>query len=371
MSTFEDRALKGMASIVDSLERHRNEIDTRLDDIEKRGNRPLLGDGGGRNSRALAAEGNALRDYLKTDDARAFNSLSIVSDPDGGFLVHPELSKEIKRKLFDASPIRRLARVVEISTGDSFVEPVDLSDAEAAWVTEEQARPETNGGDLTLNRIPLDECYALVKVTQRLLDDSQFDVAGWITSKIADRFARLEGEAFIRGNGPHRPKGILSYGVSSEVDASRAKELYQYVPSGHATTITADAIIALVYSLRAPYRRNATILMNSDTGRVVRQLKDGMGNYLVVPGLALDQPDRLCGIPVVYDENMPNIAAGSYPIVIADWRRGYTVIERPGLKWLRDPYSAKPHVLMYATRRVGGQSSGDWDAAKMLKIGTS
>jgi HK97 family phage major capsid protein len=366
VSTFEDRAVADLKFIVGGVEN----LHSRIDDIEKRLNRPAFG-GSLVNNRAYDEQRNALAEFVRTGNDQRLNSLSIDDDAAGGFLVHPELAKQIRMKLTNASPIRQLARVIEIGSGDSFVEPVDMSDAEAGWVSERQSRPETSAGDLKQTTTPLDELYANVVATQRLLDDSQFDVGAWIINKVTRKFADMEDAAFVAGNQPHRPKGFLAYDLASEGDNTRAYGKYQYIPSGATTTLTADSLIDLVYALRAPYRANATILMNSDTGRIVRLMKDGNGSYLVVPGLALDQPDRLCGIRVVYDENMPNVVAGSCPVVIADWQRAYNIVERPGIKWLRDPYSNKPNVNFYCYRRVGAGASGDFDALKVLRIGTS
>jgi HK97 family phage major capsid protein len=159
--------------------------------------------------------------------------------------------------------------------------------------------------------------------------------------------------------------------VATTADATRPALTYQYTPSGSATALTADAVVNLAYSLRAPYRQNATFVMSSDTARQIRLLKDGNGGFIWQQGLAAGAPDMLAGRPIVYDENMPSVGAGSFPIAIADWKRAFTIVERPGIKFLQDPYSAKPYVLFYATRRVGGQSSGDFDALKLLRVGTT
>lgn len=343
-----------------------------IDRLETILNRPTLWGGTGtldgvtspRAARELSA---AFRHFARTGDESRLNAMTTVSDPDGGYLVIPERSREMTKKLFDASPMRRLCRVVTLTASGSFEEPIDRDDASATWVNEIESRTEDGTPQLGLLTIPAEETYALVPLSQKLLDDSDIDLWDWMTQKITDKFARQEGQAFVSGDGVKKPQGFLSYPVSSAADASRAWGTLQYVVSGAASTITADGLIDLVYSLRAPYRRGACWLLSSDTARIVSKLKDSNGDYLWRESLSAGQPSTLLGYPVEYSEDMPAVAADAYPMAFGNFKLGYTIVDRLGIRFLRDPYSKKPFVLVYAYRRVGGGMNNS-ETIKLLKI---
>jgi HK97 family phage major capsid protein len=302
------------------------------------------------------------------------NAMTSQSDPGGGYLVMPAVSEGMTKRLFDASPMRRLARYEQITAGDRFLEVDDRNETSAAWVGEQEARPETNTPDLGYWSIPLHEIYALQKITQRLLDDSGRDVGAWIAEKISDKFSRSEGTAYITGDGMKKPRGILAYPTVPDADLVREPGKIQHVISGDASTLpmatAADTLRTMMWTLRAPYRSGATWLMNSATAQQIDKLKDGQGNYLWRPGQIVGTPASLLGYPVEIDENMPNIAANAYPIAFGNFALGYCIIDRPGIKLLRDPYTAKPNVNFYAYRRTGGGVTLD-DAIKLLKISAS
>ena len=220
--------------------------------------------------------------------------------------------------------------------------------------------------------IPLHELAALPKASQRLLDDSAFDVEGWLAERIADKFSRAEGASFIAGDGVDKPTGILNY-TAVDNDTWSWGNL-GYVPTGAAgdfnSTDPADAIVDLVYALGARYRANGTFVMNSKTAGAVRKMKDADGRFLWSDGLAAGERARLIGYPVLIAEDMPDTAADSLSIAFGDFRAGYTIAERPDLRILRDPYSAKPHVVFHATKRVGGDVS-NFAAIKLLKFAVS
>ncbi|MBS9475540.1 phage major capsid protein [Ancylobacter radicis] len=297
-------------------------------------------------------------------------SMGSQSNPDGGYTVTPYFSDAITRRIFDVSPLRRLARVVPVGTG-TFTELVDADQAQAEWVGEEEARPETSSPKLGLLEIPARELYAAPKVTQTILDDANIDIATWLVAKVGDRLGQKEGEAFVAGDGVKRPRGFLTYTKSIAADDSRAWGSLQYVPSGHASafasTAPADCLIDLVYTLKATFRPGAVWLMNRKTAGSVRKMKDGEGNYLWQNATQAGQPALLLGHPVELDEEMPDIGAGAFPIAFGDFRRGYTIVDRHATRLLRDPYSAKPHVIFYCYRRVGG-AVNDFEAIKLLKI---
>ncbi|WP_108460213.1 phage major capsid protein [Devosia naphthalenivorans] len=340
-----------------------------LDQIEARLNRPGNGGVGNRVSGDLKAEYAAIGSFARTGDLDDIKALSVADDPGGGYFVHPALSDTMSKKIFDSSPLRKLVRVVQIGDGGSFEEPIDHDEVGAEWVGEEEARPETKAPKIGLLTIPLMESYSLQVVTQRLLHDAGFDVGEWIVSKMVDKFGRADGRAFTTGDGHKKPTGFLSYPTNAEGDFERASATLQHVWSGGATTITADAVKDVYWALRSDHRQNATWVMSSATANRIDRLKDGAGNYLWRAGMTAGAPNELLGKPVEFSEDMPGVGAGTLPIAFADWQRGYTAIERPGLKFLRDPYSSKPHVVFYAYRRVGGAVSNT-DAIKLVKIGT-
>jgi len=209
----------------------------------------------------------------------------------------------------------------------------------------------------------------LPKASQRLLDDTAFDIDSWLADRIADKFARSEASAFINGDGVDKPRGFLT---APQVD----NDVWVWGNLGYVVTGAdgdfdgADALIDLVYALGAEYRAGASFVMNSKTAGTVRKLKDADGRFLWSDGLVAGEPARLLGYPVLIAEDMPEIASDSASIAFGDFAAGYTVAERPDLRVLRDPFSAKPHVLFYATKRVGGAIS-DYAAIKLLKFGTA
>jgi HK97 family phage major capsid protein len=318
--------------------------------------------------------GRAFADYLRSGaHAPELKALSIGVDPEGGFAVSPAMSDAITKVVFDTSPIRRHARVVAIQS-DAFEELVDKDDAAATWANETGARAETAAPALAKLRIPAQEIYAMPKATQQVLEDANFDIENWLAGKLADRFARRENAAFVIGNGVGQPRGFASYAVSTAADSARPWGTLQYVASGAAGAFAAsnpsDQLIALLYALKADYRDQAVWMMNRDCARRIRQFKDGQGNYLWQPAVAAGQPDMLMGFPVTLAEDMPAIAADSLSIAFGNFAAGYTIVDRVGVSVLRDPYSAKPHVLFYARKRVGGDVT-NFDAIKLMKFAVS
>jgi HK97 family phage major capsid protein len=203
-----------------------------------------------------------------------------------------------------------------------------------------------------------------------MLDDAAFDLESWLADEIAIEFARAEGAAFINGTGADQPKGFLAAPTSAEMDAARAFGTLQYVVSGDAAgfdTAPELKLIDLVHSLKAGHRQGASWVMNSATLAEVRKLKAADGSFLWQPGLMEGQPNRLLGYPVVEAEDMPDIAANALPIAFGNFRAGYLIAERTATSILRDPFTNKPFVHFYATKRIGGQVL-DSDAIKLLKI---
>lgn len=361
-----------MGEVTSTLTEIRTAVDgfgKRLDKVEARAGR--TGVAAEPKGSAIDIERRALADFARTGDDAAFREVRSMwtgSDPDGGYLVMPEISGTMMKRLYDETPMRRLCRTETITRGDEWVEPLDLDDIGAEWVGEREARPETDGAQLDVLTIPLREIYAHQKVTQRLLDDAGINLGSWLEGKISDKFVRAEGAAFISAvNTPKRPAGLLSYPTAATADASRAWGTLQFVKSGSASTITADGLKNLVWSLRAPYRSGAVFLMNSNTANTLDTLTDSEGRYLWRSSMLAGAPNSLLGYPVVFDENMPDIAGGAFPIAFGDFRRAYLIVDKLGIRFIRDNLTDVPNVKFYGYRRVGGGLANS-EAVKLHKI---
>jgi HK97 family phage major capsid protein len=291
--------------------------------------------------------------------------LSTLSDPDGGFLVPEDYEQAIDRVALSVSAMRRLATVRTIGT-DTFKKLVNQGGASSGWVGEKGARAETNTPTLTEIAINTKEIYAMPAATQTLLDDSRVDIAGWLADEVSIEFSEQESEAFINGNGVEQPKGIAAYAMTP--NASYAWGKVGFITSGNASLVNdLDKLIDLQHSLKPVYRNGAAWLMNDATLATIRKMKDGDGNYIWVPGLKDGAPDTLLGKPVEIDDNVDDIGNGKYPIFFANFKRAYLIIDRQGVRVLRDPYTTKPYVLFYTTKRVGG-GIVMYEAIKALKV---
>ncbi|MCF6443490.1 phage major capsid protein [Nereida sp. MMG025] len=329
--------------------------------------RPML-----EGARQDAPHQKAFDAYIRSGDDDGLRGLDIEGKSlntsvagDGGYLVDPVTSATIKSALSSTASIRSIASVVNVDA-TSYDVLVDHGDMGSGWASETAALTETGTPAIERVSIPLYELSALPKASQRLLDDSAFDIEGWLAGKIADKFARAEAAAFVSGDGVDKPMGFLSH-PTVENDS------YAWGNIGHIITEEAgglgdpDKLVELVYTLGAEYRANATFVMNSKTAGEIRKVKDSEGRFLWSDGLAAGEPALLLGYPVLIAEDMPDVAIDSYAIAFGDFNAGYTVAERPDLRVLRDPFSAKPNVLFYATKRVGGDVT-DFAAIKLLKF---
>jgi len=295
-------------------------------------------------------------------------SASTLSDPDGGFTVPEEVDAAIDRIQGTLSSMRRLATVRSIST-DTYKTLVNQGGATSGWVAEKGSRAETSTPTLAEIAINTKELYAMPYATQTLLDDSRIDIGAWLADEVSKVFDDAEGDSFINGNGVEKPKGIAAY--SMVANSSYAWGKVGFIASGHANLLNnCDKLIDLQHALKTSYRNGAAFLMNDSTCQVIRKLKDGDGNYIWRPGLLEGAPDVLLGKPVEYDDNVDDIGAGKYPIFYANFKRAYLIIDRFGTRVLRDPYTAKPYVAFYTTKRVGGGIIM-YEAIKALKIATS
>lgn len=295
-------------------------------------------------------------------------AMSTAVAGDGGYLVDPQTAETIQSVLKSTASLRAVANVVNVEA-TSYDVLIDHSDVGSGWATETAAVTETGTPTIERITIPLHELSALPKASQRLLDDSAFDIETWLAARIADKFARAEAAAFISGDGVDKPKGILTHTAVDNATWSWGN--LGYIATGtvgdFAASNPADALIDLVYALDAEYRAGASFVMNSKTAGAVRKMKDMDGRFLWSDGLAAGEPARLMGYPVLIAEDMPDIGTDATAIAFGDFGAGYTIAERPDTRILRDPFSAKPHVLFYATKRVGGDVS-DFAAIKLLKF---
>jgi HK97 family phage major capsid protein len=308
---------------------------------------------------------DAFAAYVKRGEAKA---LSIGSNPDGGYLVPSETETEINRLLAAVSPIRSIAGVRQVSAS-IYKKPITVAGPAVGWVAETASRPQTNSQTIDAFSFPTAELYAMPAATAAFLDDAAVDVGQWIADEVNAAFAEQEGAAFVTGDGSNKPSGFLS--ATQVAEASWAWGKIGYVKTGAAGSFPAsdpsDVLIDLVYALKAGYRQNATWVMNRKTQGALRKLKDGDGNYAWQPAASPDGRATLMGFPVVEAEDMPDIGTDTTPIAFGDFRRGYLIVDRTGVNVLRDPFSAKPYVLFYTTKRVGGGIQ-DFDAIKLLKF---
>ena len=341
------------------------EVKARVDRIAVAAQRPALA-----GSVAASPEVKGFVDgYLRRGSTLELKSLSGAVPGDGGYAVPREIDVAIARQLTEISPIRAIAQVVQTGTA-GYRKLVTLGGTASGWVSEVAARPETGTPDFAEIAPPTGELYANPAASQAMLDDAGFDLEAWLASEIAMEFARAEGAAFVNGTGANQPRGFLSAPKSEDFDGDRPFGTLQFVASGAASTFGSapdSTLIDLVHTLKAGHRQGASWVMNSATLAAVRKLKTADGAFLWQPGLVEGQPDRLLGYPVVEAEDMPDIAADAFPIAFGNFRAGYLIAERTATQILRDPFTNKPFVHFYATKRVGGQVL-DSAAIKLLKI---
>lgn len=322
-----------------------------------------------------AARSQFVERYLRrgVESGVEMKALEAVTGGDGGYAVPREIDSEIAATLRSLSPIRAISQVVQ--TGSSGYRKLLAHGATgASWVGEAAARPETATRDFAEIIPSFGELYANPAATQLMLDDAMFNIEHWLAEEIGREFAVAEGAAFVSGNGTNKPKGFLTYGVSALADAARPFGELQFVNSGgaggFASASPEDKLIELVHALRPPYRQGACWVMNSDTLARIRKFKTSDGQFIWQPGLVEGQAATLLGYPVVEAEDMPAVAANSLSIAFGNFRAGYLIADRGETRILRDPFSNKPYVHFYATKRVGG-GVVDSNAIKLMKFAAS
>jgi HK97 family phage major capsid protein len=351
-----------------ALDEHRRVVD----DLTLKAARPAIGGSAPRTGASLAHKA-AFDSYVRKGEPGTLRdlerkALSVGSDPDGGYLVPEETERTVNRALKAISPIRAIAGIRQVS-GSVYKRPFSVTGPATGWVAETASRPQTNAPTLDELSFPTTELYAMPAATSSLLDDSAVNIDEWLAEEVRIAFAEQEGTAFVSGNGTNKPKGFLAY--TTVANASWSWGNLGFIATGtdgaFPSTDPGDKLIDLIYALKAPYRGNAHFVMNRSTQSAVRKMKDGDDNYLWQPSGKPGDAPTLMGFPVAESEDMPNMAADSLSLAFGDFQRGYLIVDRVGIRVLRDPYSSKPYVLFYTTKRVGGGVQ-DFDAIKLLKF---
>ncbi|NIQ97541.1 MAG: phage major capsid protein [Desulfuromonadales bacterium] len=341
------------------------ELKSRVEQVETTLNRPAFDTGRGFDASADSEQKQIVNKYLRHGEnaltPAEIKLLSVDSDPQGGYWVTGEMSRQVITKVSETSPMRHIATVETISS-DALEIPEDIGEAAVGWTAETGVRSETASPTIGVRRLPVHEIYAMPKATQQLLDDARVNVEEWLSGKIASKMSVTENAAFINGTGVDQPRGLLTYPAGT----TNPGEIEQ-VNSGSTSALTADGLRSVFYALKTPYIRNARWIMGRSTLEAISKLKDGGGDYLWSPGLKEGEPQMLLGHPVDRMEDMPSVAANALPIAFGDWRQAYTIVDRAGVRILRDPYSAKPFVLFYTTKRVGGDVT-NFEALVIQKI---
>ncbi len=341
------------------------EVKARMDKVSRAASRPAIGG----SAQASEEVKGFVNGYLRRGRETEVKSINGASPSDGGFAVPKQIDSMIASELAEISPIRALAQVVQTGTS-GYRKLVATGGTASGWVSETASRPETDTPNFAEIAPPGGDLYANPAASQAMLDDAAFDLETWLAGEIAIEFARAEGTAFVNGSGTNQPEGFLQAATSTAEDGSRTFGQLQYIGSGDANGFDAapDAkLIDLIHSLKSGHRQGASFVMNSTTLATVRKLKTADGAFLWQPGMVEGQPNRLLGYPVVEAEDMPDVGSGEFPIAFGNFRHGYLIAEHSATRVLRDPFSNKPFVHFYATKRVGGQVL-DSNAIKLLKI---
>ncbi|AUX68352.1 phage major capsid protein [Porphyrobacter sp. HT-58-2] len=344
------------------------DVKSRLDKVARAASRPSIGGAGTTSSDGGEVKG-FVDGYLRRGRETELKSISGATPGDGGFAVPRQIDAAIAAQLADISPIRAIAQVVQTGTS-GYRKLVATGGIASGWVSETAPRPLTGTPQFAEIAPPSGDLFANPAASQAMLDDAAFDIETWLASEIALEFARAEGTAFVTGTGNNQPEGFLTAPTATAEDGVRTFGTLQYVGSGSATGLgsTLDAkLIDLIHALKSGHRQGAVFVMNSATLASVRKLKTADGAFLWQPGMVEGQPDRLLGYPVVEAEDMPDVAGGAFPIAFGNFRHGYLIAEHSATRVLRDPFTNKPFVHFYATKRIGGKVL-DSNAIKLLKV---
>lgn len=307
----------------------------------------------------LASDHKAFVAWVKgRATAEEIKALTTDDNANGGYLVSPQVRSGLMRALVMLSPLRDMC-ARETITGNALIVPIEEGGFAAGWVGERSARPDTPNATLGELRIELHEMYAKPKASQNQLDDTNFNLENWISSRVAEAFALKEGLAFLKGDGVLQPEGILTH---PDITGTG-----KYLKNGHATNFSADAMRQLEYSIAAPYARNASFCMKRATVLQIMLTKDTTGRYLWNPPASPGASSTFDGFAIAEIEDMDEIASARFPVLFGDFRSGYQIIDKATVAMLRDPFSSKPYVEFYTTYRVGGRVLRP-EAFKALKM---
>lgn len=293
----------------------------------------------------------AFASHMRRGDVQA--SMSEGSAPDGGYLAPVEWDRTITDKLALISPMRGLCQVQRIS-GAGFTKLFNMGGTASGWVGETDARPNTAASTLASLSFGVGEIYANPAATQTILDDAEINLETWLAGEVQGEFALQEDLAFMSGSGVAKPFGILTYVTGG---ANAAKHPFGAITALVGATVGAvgtDDVLDAIYDLPAAATAGAVLAVNRKSIKAIRKLKDTEGNYLWAPGLIAGQPSSFMGFPVRELPNMPDIATGAVAALFGDFKKTYLIIDRVGVRVLRDPYTNKPYISFYTTKRVGG-----------------
>lgn len=354
---------------VDRIDRALVEQKAALDRLARNANRPGLGEP------VVSEHKAAWGAYLRRGDDSALarletKALSVGSNADGGYVAPPELDRMIEQRLLQVSPMRGIA-TVRTTSANVFKKPISTAQAAVGWAAETGARAATTSPVLAALEFPTAELYANIAATQALLDDAYVNVEAWIAEEVEQAFAAQERAAFVSGNGTNKPRGFLDY--DKIADASHAWDKVGFILSGGAGAFASsnpvDRLLDLAYAPRAEFRQNGRFVMNRKTVSAIRKLKDADGRYIWQPETQ-GAGASILGYPVTEIEDMPDIAADAFAIAFGDFQRFYLIVDRAGVTVLRDPFTNKPYVMFYVTKRVGGGVQ-NFDAVKLMKFAAS
>ena len=321
-------------------------LEERVNSFETMMKRPTSGAKTEEVDLAIKSFDKFLRKGKESLDDLEIKALSVSNDTSGGFLAPEEYVRELIKTITESSPVRTIARV-RSTAQKSIKMPSRTATFTAQWVAENGTRSETTGYTTNLEEIPTHELYALQDISEQELEDSVFDLESEMRQEFATQFAKAEGESFITGNSVGKPEGILT---NSDVASTN---------SGASAALTGDGLIQLVHDIKTDYGRNGSFMFNRSTLASIRKLKDSAGQYVFQAGMMLTAgvPNTILGYPYLEAPDMPDVSAGTKPVVFGDFRRGYLIVDRVALSVLRDPFTqaTSGNVRYYARRRVGGQ----------------
>jgi HK97 family phage major capsid protein len=360
----------------DAIEAQKSLIET----LQAKANRPNFGADGKVINEDEVAHKAAFRGYMAKGVDTGLSALeqkalaiSTNAGADGGFAVPKVIDSMMEALVVNISPIRQIANVQQISTND-YHKLVNLKGAGSATAAETAARAATATPTLADIIINPYDIYANPQASQQMLDDVFFNAEQWLAEELAEEFGRQEGNLFINGTGTNQAKGLLNPTFAATADATRAFGTVEYVPTGvagaFAATNPTDIFFTLASKVKAAYRNNASFVMPKSVLFQVAAFKDTSGRYIFNPITSPNVPATLLGFPVVEAEDMPAIAANSYSILFGNFKRAYQIVDRVGTRVIRDPFSNKPYIGFYTTKRVGG-SVVNSEAYKAVKFSVS